>query len=76
MKQLKKAQQKFVGTHEGFFAENWTPIKKVVRDFPVGLSIGGGNRFRVEWKQLSADHMQNVTIQKFSGITKDNLDCV
>ena len=42
------AKQKFWKTHQKYCKEHWTPIEKVVRDFPLGLSMRGGNRFRVE----------------------------
>ena len=70
----KAAREKYQTTHRSKVEKHWTPIKKVVSDFPVGLSNRLGRRFRVEWRQFPVLHAQGVTIHKFQGATKDHLE--
>ena len=72
----KKARKKFVRTHERFCAENWTSIEKVVRDFPVGLSVKGGNRFTVEWKQFPMIMRKASRTISSTALRQITLNCV
>ena len=72
----KIARKKFFRTHERFCPENWSSIEKVVRDFPVGLSVKGGKRFRVEWKQFPLIVRKAPRIISSTALRQITLNCV